>query len=374
MTGPKQQLYDLFQSGVDAVRGFNAVKNALVSYNKPTPNIIIAVGKAAGDMALGARAHFQKSIETIVVTKYGHVSDELAALSSCEIFESAHPIPDSNSLIAGARLLDLVSSQPQDARLLLLVSGGGSSLVEALQPGISLDQLVALNKGFMADGLTIGAINTERKKISRIKAGGLLAAFSGAQAHVIAISDVEGDSIDVIASGIGAYHGSGKNVEIIIAASNHVARQAIAQNAGSMPVICNEETLYGDTALVADHIRKIVNHGPAGLYIFGGEPTVKLPTNPGRGGRNQHLALLLADKIKGQNSITILVAGTDGSDGPTKDAGAIIDGQTVAPEADVSNFLRSADAGTFLATRNALLTTGPTGTNVMDIVLALKTE
>lgn len=368
-----QFLENLWWTGVDAVKGFSAVQNELDSNPGARPDLIIAVGKAAGDMALGARAHYHKPIATIVATKYDHVSSELAALSECSIFESAHPIPDENSLAAGSAVLEAVRALGQNDQLLLLVSGGASSLVEVLQPGTDLSDLAALNQGFMAQGLDIHQINSERKKISRVKSGQLLEAFSGKAARVIAISDVEGDSIDVIGSGIGAYHGSSSNISITISGSNKVARAAIANsaNAQGLSIIANEENLYGDASEVGATIFKIVDSGPAGLYIFGGEPTCILPANPGRGGRNQHLGLVLADMIRNRNDLTILVAGTDGSDGPTQDAGALVDGQTVTE--NIGKYLTSADAGSYLEKHNALFKTGPTGTNVMDVMLVWKT-
>lgn len=372
---PAAILEELWWQGVNAVRGFSAVTASLSDRTIAQPDMIIAVGKAAGDMALGAREHFKASIPTLVVTKYDHTSDELAGLSNCEIIEAAHPVPDQNSLNGGARVLEAVQNMAADQNLLLLVSGGASALVEVLEEGHTLDSLKALNKGFLADGLSIGEINAERRKISRIKGGRLLDAFNGKSAHVIAISDVEGDSIDVIASGIGAYHGGGNHIDIKIAASNAVARQTIEKAAQdkNIDVQRNEECLYGHAEDIAEKLLGKIQHGPAGLCIFGGEPTVELPDNPGRGGRNQHLALLLADKIKTRDDLHILIAGTDGTDGPTAEAGAIIDGSTVKAGDDTARYLRAADAGTYLNERGALLTTGPTGTNVMDIVLVLKT-
>lgn len=372
---PAAMLEELWWQGVNAVRGFSAVTVSLSESAMTPPDMIIAVGKAAGDMALGARKHFKAPIQTLVVTKYDHTSDELAALSNCEIMEAAHPVPDQNSLNGGARVLEAVQNMAVDQNLLLLVSGGASALVEVMEEGQTLDSLKALNKGFLADGLSIGEINAERRKISRIKGGRLLDAFKGKSAHVIAISDVEGDSIDVIASGIGAYHGSGNHIDIKIAASNAVARQTIEKAAQdkNIDVQRNEECLYGHAEDIAQKLLDKIQNGSAGLYIFGGEPTVELPATPGRGGRNQHLALLLADKIKTSDDLYILIAGTDGTDGPTAEAGAVIDGSTVKAGDDTARYLRAADAGTYLNERGALLTTGPTGTNVMDIVLVLKT-
>ena len=369
----KQIMENLWWSGVEAVRGYAAVQKIMTEHAGGVPDLIIAVGKAAGDMALGARDALGQAVPTIVATKYEHASNALKDLVNCRIYESAHPIPDENSLKAGNAILKAVQELEPTSSLLLLVSGGASSLVEVLQPELDLNDLARLNEGFMAQGLDIHQINAERKKISKIKAGQLLEAFKGASAQVIAVSDVEGDNIDVIGSGIGAYHGDNPNITVSIAASNQVARQAIqsAAIALDLTIIENTEILYGDVAEVADRVFDIVGDGPNGLYIFGGEPTCVLPDRPGRGGRNQHLALYLANLIRGRNNLSILVAGTDGTDGPTGDAGGLVDGDTV--QTDITAYLQNADSGSYLDQRDALFTTGPTGTNVMDIMLVLKT-
>ena len=131
----------------------------------------------------------------------------------------------------------------------------------------------------------------------------------------------------------------------------------------------NTETLYGDIVDIAAQVA--AQSTTKGLHLFGGEPTTVLPPNPGRGGRNQALALTLARHIEGQDNVTILVGGTDGTDGPTTAAGAIVDGTTWGTGAQSA--LDRADSGPYLEAREALLVTGPTGTNVMDLVLVLRT-
>ena len=159
---------------------------------------------------------------------------------------------------------------------------------------------------------------------------------------------------------------------IRIVASNAIAREAVVA-AGvreGWAIQANAETLYDDIHTVASQIAKTLSAGAPGLHIFGGEPTVVLPEHPGNGGRNQALAVLIAREIAGLPGLQVLVAGTDGTDGPTDAAGAIVNGSTW----DVSgqDALESADTGPWLEARGALLRTGPTGTNVMDLVIALK--
>ena len=166
-------------------------------------------------------------------------------------------------------------------------------------------------------------------------------------------------------------------VESHIVASNEIACQAIIKAAKQLghTVVYHGQTLYEDVFICAEKIANELKQAKSGLYIWGGETTLTLPANPGRGGRNQSLALALALILDNSTGISVLVGATDGSDGPTEDAGAIIDGQTVArggTTAEAKKHLLAADAGSFLAEAGDLISTGPTGTNVMDIVIAIK--
>ena len=157
-----------------------------------------------------------------------------------------------------------------------------------------------------------------------------------------------------------------------IIASNKIARQAAALKAErlGLTVMENSETLYGDIFELADRLGPFIANAPPGIYLFGGEPIVTLPEHPGRGGRNQSLALALSAHIAGRDDISVLVAGTDGTDGPTSAAGGLIDGTTWS-ETTASDALRRADAGTYLEKCGALFSTGPTNTNVMDLLIAI---
>lgn len=370
LTDAKEALAGIWRAGVRAVRGHDAVTAALGDL--PRPDAVLAVGKAAASMAKAATDLFGPGVPCLVCTKYGHSAD--AGLpAGVEVIESAHPVPDENTLLAGSRALALVEAMPEGSHLLLLVSGGASALVEVPEGELTLADLAAENARLIAAGLDIHAMNRRRKELSRIKGGRLLGAFGGARATALAISDVEGDVIDVIGSGIGAapeapafaYDGR-------IVASNAIAREAASAEARrrGIKVLSSEETLYCD---VAEATSRIVSRldGAKGLRIWGGEPTVILPENPGQGGRNQALALAVARDISGREGLSILVAGTDGSDGPTGAAGGLVDGTTWAAEAE--GYLARADSGTFLEARGARFVTGPTGTNVMDLALALQT-
>ncbi|SNZ19319.1 glycerate kinase type-2 family protein [Cohaesibacter gelatinilyticus] len=363
-------LREIWFAGVDAVRGEGSVKTALTDFDLPKPDQIISIGKAAADMLSGAQLVFGSDIPAMVVTKYGH-SQSLPG--SVRTIEAAHPIPDSNSLIAGREVLRVVKQCPQGSHLLMLVSGGASSLVELLSKGNTLADLQTENSRLLASGLDIGPINMCRKEISQIKGGKLLSHFAGASVNVLAISDVEGDDLSVLGSGIGQ---GPKNPQFsfspYIVASNKVARDAAAARAASLGlnVVVNAESLYADVYELAVKIADELRNGPTGVYIWGGEPTTILPSNPGHGGRNQALALALAEQILRMDELTVLVAGTDGTDGPTDAAGGLVTSKTWTDKAAL--YLKHADSGTFLQSRGALFKSGPTGTNVMDLLIAAK--
>ncbi|MCW8844162.1 MAG: DUF4147 domain-containing protein, partial [Rhodobacteraceae bacterium] len=248
------------------------------------------------------------------------------------------------------------------------------ALAELPEPGITLSGLQAENTRMLAEGLDIHAMNARRQALSQIKGGKLLATFKGELVTTCAISDVRGDSLATIGSGIGnAPDDMAFSFDPFIVASNHITRAAAADHATALGlnVMTDAETLYGDVHDLARSVGEMLRHAPPGVHILGGEPTIVLPPDPGQGGRNQALALALAHEVSGVIGLTVLVGGTDGTDGPTHAAGGLIGGATWREEA--ARALKRADSGRFLEAHNALFTTGPTGTNVMDLLVALKT-
>ncbi len=368
----KQAILEIWQAAIDAVEGRLSVIKAITEDDDFEPDLIVAVGKAAQAMAEGALEKFPQC-PALIVTKYGHSDLTLKARDSVKILESGHPIPDEHSLAAGRALLERVGAMPADSRLLLLVSGGASALAEALPEGMSLDDLKQMTGEMIATGKTIGQINARRKETSLIKDGKLIEAFPGAAVRVYAISDVEGDSIATIGSGLGDPHRAPDRARARIVASNSIAREQAADRARKLglEVRHNDETLYGDVFELAARIGAELRAAEPGVYIYGGEPTIVLPDEPGRGGRNQSLALALAEHIAGRDEISILVAGTDGTDGPTDAAGGLVTGATWNGADDPRGTLDRADAGSFLERAGSLFTTGPTHTNVMDLVIAV---
>ena len=390
----KSQLQRWWWQGVDAVRGEAAVERALRSLEQPpdaasgaaegtpssfSPALILAVGKAAAGMALGARSVLGERAEMLVATKHGHVDDRLHRDATLQVFECGHPIPDAGSIEAGEALWAAVRALSDDADLLLLVSGGASAICEVLKPGVSLDELIALNRRLMAGGDDIVAINRQRLALSESKAGGLLSGFGGRHVEVLGISDVPDARFATLGSGIGDCSRidtgpSARSWCQRIIGSNHIARERVqaAVEADGLNVISNSETLYDDVERVAEACARELENGPDGVYIWGGEPTVVLPENPGEGGRNQALALLLARHMSGRDDLDAIVAGTDGSDGPTDAAGAIVDGGTWQRGREPDRALNEADSGCYLESIGQRFHTGPTGTNVMDLLIARK--
>ena len=367
----RKTVEDIWWHGVRAVQGRTSVAKALRGNQVARPDQIVAIGKAAAAMVQGAHDVFDADIPALVVTKYGH-ADRLPP--SCEIIEAAHPVPDENTLIAGQSLFHCVRGLDHGTHLLVLVSGGASALAELPEPGLTLAGLQAENGRMLASGLDIHAMNARRKTLSQIKGGKLLAAFQGELVTTCAISDVEGDSLAVIGSGIGdAPENHAFSFDPYIVASNRIARAAAADRAATLGfnVMTDNETLYGDVNDLARSVGAMLRHAPPGVHILGGEPTIVLPPDPGQGGRNQALALALSREISGMLNLVVLVGGTDGTDGPTEAAGGLIGGATWREEG--TRALKSADSGRFLEAYDALFTTGPTGTNVMDLLVALKT-
>ncbi|WP_420861267.1 DUF4147 domain-containing protein [Algirhabdus cladophorae] len=367
-------LFHLFRSGVAAVKGDRAVRAWLANNRIDQPTHIFAAGKAAVAMFEGLPPAWRSFTPSLLVTKTEHTG--AADLGrNVQAFEAGHPIPDKASLIAGERAVSFVNSAAADSRMLVLLSGGASSLVEHLKPEVRFSQLIALTKKALGEGADIAEVNTRRKTMSEIKGGGLLGNFTGKSVQVLAISDVCGDGIDVIGSGLAAAPSTANfQYRSHVIASNALARDAVVRDAAGrgLPIVVNQETMYADVADVASHIAKDVMDGPRGLYVYGGEPTVILPKKPGKGGRNQALALELARRFRNRLDISGLVAGTDGTDGPTDAAGGYLDGNTFECQPGAAEALSTANSAQFLARTGHQIITGPTGTNVMDLALMIK--
>lgn len=339
-----------------------------------------AVGKAATSMALGAGDALGRSLQRVlVITKSGHLAPELLSLPGIEVHESAHPVPDERSLAAGRRLLDWVAGLPAAVSPLFLISGGASSLVEVLEPGISLTELEQFSARALAEGVAIAELNARRARLSRIKGGRLAAQLAGRAARALFISDVPDDDPAVIGSGLLGPAAAGPDrIERQVIASVTEAMEGVAAAASQrgLTAECVQQRFAGDATRLAARFAHELLIGNTQVRVWGGESTVRLPGQPGRGGRNQHLALAVSKLLVDYPDLSLLAAGTDGTDGPTEAAGGLVDADTCAQLAlaglDADDCLSRADSGTALAAVGALVSTGPTGTNVADLVIGLK--
>lgn len=382
---------------------------------------VLAVGKAAALMA--------KEIEDIlgeevtdghVITKYGHG----AKLKHLTLTEAGHPIPDAEGVKGTQKIFDIAHKAGENDLAICLISGGASALMADIPETASLDDLKRTNELLVKCGADITEINTVRKHLSNVKGGQLAKAIYPATTVSLILSDVIENKLDVIASGPTVGDSSTfsdalkviekyslektlpysmlshlkkglsglisetpksdnlifQNVHNYVIGSNRIALENASQKArefGFEPHIITD-SLQGDFTKVAYYILKEIenhqfNNKPICL-LFGGEPTVKVSGN-GLGGRNQHLALYLSTKIDNKKDITILCAGTDGTDGPTDAAGAIIDNKTIAEESkkniDPQIFLQNSDSYHFFQQVGGHIITGNAGTNVMDIIVVL---
>ncbi|HEX5512868.1 MAG TPA: DUF4147 domain-containing protein [Gammaproteobacteria bacterium] len=408
MQQPRRLLQRIYRAALVAVNGRRCVREALARQPLPGPVHLIALGKAAEAMAEGASDQLGAAIvRGLLITKSGHADPVIWRNRPVQLLESAHPIPDQRSLEAGAALLEFIDAAPADAQFLFLLSGGASSLVEVLPAGADVGELQRLNRYLLGSGLDIHAVNRLRQACSLIKGGRLARRLDGRRALVLLISDVEGDDPAVIGSGPLTASRTApvaaaelppelrpllttepapplgdpvfENIRLEIVASNAQALAAAAERAGELgfEVHRHAEFIRGEAVDIGAALARVLAAGPAGIHLWGGEPTVTLPPEPGRGGRMQGLALAAAQAIEGRSGLYLLAAGSDGSDGPTEDAGALIDGGTVARcragGYEPAAALAAADAGSALAASGDLLYTGPTGTNVMDLVIGLRT-
>ncbi len=369
----RQTILKLYQDALHAVSGEQAVSRYLSRHPFEKNYSLIAIGKAAASMARGAVSERLRS--GLVITKHGY-SDPSLNTEVIQQLESGHPVPDEHSLAAGRVLFEFLHDLPDGEPLLFLLSGGASALVEVLPEGMSANDLAELNQRLLASGLSISEMNAQRKALSQIKGGKLIPYLKGRPCLQLLISDVPGDELSVIGSG--PLIGEAENIESHIVASNDLACDTLMESVREldMKIFDHNGHFEGNAQTLAAEFCDELLQGEPGLYIWGGESTVVLSQNPGRGGRNQHLALAAARYLAGHDNVLLLAAGTDGSDGPTEDAGALVDGGTVQrgewEALSAIDALQAADAGSFLEASGDLIQTGPTGTNVMDLVIAWK--
>lgn len=383
-----------------------AVREALKDF-RPGPGrmLLVSVGKAAWRMASAA-------LETVrvdgglVVTKYGHSQGPLPGL---EILEAGHPVADAASFAASERALELVQGLGEEDDLLFLLSGGGSALFEASD--LSLAEFQDINRQLLSCGADIQEINRVRKRLSNVKGGRFGAACAPARVFSVVLSDVLGDRLDMIASGPAAVDGSTLEETLAVAEKYglELSPQARALLARPLPTalphvesrICGSVSQLCQTAaevcrglgyearILTDQAagearetgenlaQALLRERTAGkplALILGGETVVKL-IGKGKGGRNQELALAAAPILAGVEGTALFSVGSDGTDGPTDAAGGYVDGGTrdllQSQGIEIPAVLMENDSYNALAQVGGLIVTGPTGTNVNDLSVAL---
>ncbi|MGN0976463.1 MAG: glycerate kinase [Faecousia sp.] len=397
----------IVSASIRAVLPDEAVRRALTQFAPGEGRtLLVAAGKAAWQMAKAAVDALGHVDGGIVVTKYGHVKGEIPGV---RCFEAGHPVPDEAGFSATAQALALVEDAGPEDTVLFLLSGGGSALFE--KPLIPGEELQDITRQLLACGADIVEMNTLRKRLSAVKGGRFALACAPARVFSIVLSDILGDPLDMIASGP-AYPDSstcGQAQAIAEKYSLRLSQQARAllaeetpkeltnvmtQITGSVRQLCAAaaaecQALGYAPVLLTDQLcceaREagsflagiLKTHAADGrplAFIAGGETVVHL-TGKGKGGRNQELALAAAPGIAGLQGAAVFSVGSDGTDGPTEAAGGYVDGDTLAAlktaGMDAYSVLRDNDAYHALEAVNGLIVTGPTGTNVNDVAVAL---
>ncbi len=416
----RRLLLDMFQAAVNAA----APALCVPAHLPPRPKgrtVVVGAGKAAASMAAAVEAHWNGPIEGLVVTRYGHG----VPCRHIEVVEASHPVPDEAGSKAARRILDKVSGLTADDLVLVLISGGGSALLALPPDGITLADKQAINRALLKCGAHITEMNAVRKHLSSIKGGRLAIAAAPAQVVTLAISDVPGDDISVIASGPAAPDAStrtdalavltkygiaipasvarhldnavsetpkpgdprlAKVINILVATPQKSLEAAakVARDAGLAAMILGNaiEGEARDVGIVHAGIARQCGDWGQPLeipcvLISGGETTVTVRGN-GRGGRNAEFLLSLGIAADGRNGIWALAADTDGIDGGESNAGAILTPDVLcrAKRAGIGVKMRLADndAYTVFAALNDLVVTGPTLTNVNDFRAILVTK
>jgi glycerate 2-kinase len=480
MTHHAALVREIFYAALAAVDPFKAIQSELehvrtfFRIGDFTRLFVIGFGKASWRMAEASEELLDDAIDTgIIVTKYGHASAS-NRLAKITVYEAAHPVPDDNGVAATRRIVDLAREADERTLMLCLISGGGSALLVAPSEGISLSEKQEVTNLLLKSGATINELNAVRKHLSMVKGGRLARIAYPASIISLIVSDVIGDTLDVIASGptapdtstysdalavlekyrlidslgvpsgnLSSEHGGpgtrlrvreapaagyplagvvegttgypragvpviarvpkaalsmlerGARREIpetpkqgddiftavqnIVVASNSTALLAAKDKAEELGFQTSvlSSTLQGEAREVARslaHRARTANLNRPFCLLSGGETTVTV-RGSGLGGRNTELALAFALEVEGVEGITLLSAGTDGTDGPTDAAGAVVDGNTISRartlNLDAKSYLDNNDSYTLFQKTNDLLITGPTGTNVMDIQIIL---
>ena len=402
----RKQADYIIEKAIKAVLPDEAVKRALQGREFSGQVLLVAIGKAAYQMAKTARDVLGSRLDKgIVITKYGHVKGPIEGIMC---FEAGHPVPDENGFRATERAIELISGLSAEDTVMFLISGGGSALFE--KPLVPKEELQDITTQLLKSGASITEMNTIRKRLSGVKGGRFAELCEPAKVFSIVLSDIIGDPLDMIASGP-AYPDSSTCEEAINIAKKYELRLSDAAGerlktetpkelrnvetliTGSVRELCRSaknacEELGYETEILTDTLdceAKDAGRWLAGIakkhhttdrklaFIAGGETVVHV-TGTGLGGRNQELALAASEGIKGMRAAVFSV-GSDGTDGPTDAAGGYVDGESAGgflkKGIDIEQVLRGNDSYHALEAVGGLIVTGPTGTNVNDFACVL---
>jgi hydroxypyruvate reductase len=412
---PRALLRALFDEAVSAVSAEQCVPPAIRREPAAGRTLIVAVGKAAAAMASVAARHVRGPLSGLVITRRGHSGPPHPLPHGFELIEAGHPVPDTESLAAAERALELVRELGPKDRLLTLISGGGSALLTLPVPGVSLTDKQVVTQALLRSGATIEEINSVRKHLSLIKGGRLAVAAAPAHVTTLIISDVPGDDPSFVASGptvadhttlemareiveryridapanvIAALNSTenetppsdalglaGGDVRIIALARDALAAaRRLAEGQGYKVTDLGDHLQAEARHLGAGHAalaRRLAADGLPRVILSGGETTVRVVNPQGRGGRNLEYLLGLALALDGAPRIHAIACDTDGIDGTEDNAGAIITPDTLerarALGLDARAMLAANMAHGFFEALGDLVVTGPTRTNVNDL-------
>lgn len=407
MNSLRQDADTIIQQAIHGVLPDEAVRRALEGREFSGRVLLVAAGKAAWQMAHAAVACLGGRLTAgVVVTKYDHVKGELPG---CTCYEAGHPVPDENSFRATQAALDLVAGAGEKDTVLFLLSGGGSALFE--KPLIPGEELQDITSQLLACGADIVEMNTVRKRLSAVKGGRFAEACAPAKVYAVVLSDIIGDPLDMIASGPACpdsstcadalavvqkyglklsdaamdclHRETPKHLDNVETRINGSVRELCAAAAESCRALGYTPVLLTDRlccqakeagSFLASVLKTHEDTEKPLAFLAGGETVVQL-TGHGLGGRNQELSLAAAPGIAGMEGAAVFSVGSDGTDGPTDAAGGYVDGGTQAALAakglNVHDVLADNDAYHALKAVDGLIVTGPTGTNVNDVAVAL---
>jgi hydroxypyruvate reductase len=406
-----QQLFtNCYKKMVEATLPDQTIKEAIknIPKNHYGKTIVIGAGKASSQMAKAFEDSWIGDIEGFVTTRYGYKT----ACSKIHIYESSHPVPDANSLNAAKRTLDILEGLTKDDLVVALISGGGSALLCLPEQFLSFEEKQNIHQQLLASGANISEMNIVRKHLSKIKGGKLANVAYPAKVYSLIISDVPGDNPAMVSSGLTVSDNTAPKDALDLIEKYHLSvSDVIKENLNNIHPIKNKHNTTHDIIssasiglkAVEEHLKSlgyIVNYlgddleGESGqlavihaklardlkskkpqnekiAILSGGETTVTLPKDPGRGGRNTEYVLAIMNELNGKEGMYAAAFDTDGIDGTEDNAGAFyypdLSIKAKVNNIDPQNYLDKHDSYSFFENLGSLYIPGPSGTNVNDL-------